>query len=753
MSDVRVPLYDRLPEAYRTRDAEQSPPDLLRAYLGLVENAFSAVHENVESLYHDLFIDTCDDWVVPYLADLLGTSHLAGDPWTVRADVADTIALRRRKGTRTAVERAAFDLTSWGTYAVELRKNLVWAQHLNHQRPDSRTPGDLAWGGTIEVRRPATLSLVDSPFDPFAHFPDVSAADFGNIRYNLPNLAIFLWRLTAYRVDVSRPVARDPWVRTSLVAPSAAFVARFDIHPLQRPVRLFGRLRFDPSAEPPVLATPDGVPGPIAPARLTSNDPAGNPGAYVRIDDYDPADLATVDVTGEPLQLHMPQSVSRAVDPTGWRFRGANLCAWEIPLRPPLRDHEVAIDPVIGRLAIGVPSDTDAQALLDQLLVTYTYGAVGPVGAHPIPRSAAPDSWEGEAVPPPVVVDQSAGSPTLADSLSSIANAGPPLVVEIRDSAVHDLDLALVANSVVEDGGPNLVIARPLILRAGDGKRPIVRLRQPLRLRPATVGPANPRLVVRLEGLHLVAGSDFAADDPLVARVALHALELQDTTLDPGSHLLLDRTRGPARLAFRLAAGYGFSGADVDSFGELPSVRVRRSQLGPIHIDSGYRLSLGDTLVDAGAPDGYAISGTALPLSDAWGPPLAIDGITVFGRTRVEQASGRGGIFVGRLEVLDNQTGCLKLCCFSGDGDRLPQNADCVFATDVRLVFTGETPGQPSYGQLAYATDAAVRERGPRDDAMGAFGFLVEAHRWRNLQIRLRELMPVGVRPLLVPVT
>jgi hypothetical protein len=36
---------------------------------------------------------------------------------------------------------------------------------------------------------------------------------------------------------------------------------------------------------------------------------------------------------------------------------------------------------------------------------------------------------------------------------------------------------------------------------------------------------------------------------------------------------------------------------------------------------------------------------------------------------------------------------------------------------------------------------------------MGAFGFLLEAHKWTNLHVRLREFMPVGVRPLVVPVT
>ena len=50
-------------------------------------------------------------------------------------------------------------------------------------------------------------------------------------------------------------------------------------------------------------------------------------------------------------------------------------------------------------------------------------------------------------------------------------------------------------------------------------------------------------------------------------------------------------------------------------------------------------------------------------------------------------------------------------------------------------------------------SDQAILERGPDNDQMGAFGFQTEAHKWRNLQIRFREFMPVGVRPLLIPVT
>ena len=170
MTTARVPLFDRLPEIYRVRDAEQSPPDQLRAYLAAIEAAFDAIHVNIDQLYQDLFIDTCDDWVIPYIGDLLGTSHLKGEPRTLRADVADTIALRRRKGTLGAIERLAANLTGWACRGVELRENLGWSQHLNHQRPDAggRPPyaGDaitrftVRRGGTVPVRDPAALALL-----------------------------------------------------------------------------------------------------------------------------------------------------------------------------------------------------------------------------------------------------------------------------------------------------------------------------------------------------------------------------------------------------------------------------------------------------------------------------------------------------------------------------------------------------------------------------------------------------------------
>jgi len=786
MSPSRVQLFQRLPEIYRIRDAEQTPPRQLEEYLEVVEEAFSAVHENIEALYNDLFIETCDDWVVPYLGDLLGTSHLKGDPWTLRADVADTVALRRRKGTLSAIELLAFDLTEWTAHCVELRENLIWNQHLNHQRPDEggAPPYGLPnvdrftvrRGGTMPIRSPAMLGLLGTPFDPFAHVADVKSANDGAVHYNLPNLAIFLWRLKDYRVPLSRPLSKGA---TQLSSSPDLFAVRFDLHPLDRPVRLFNTYRFDENQRPPLLSHLDEVPGPIPYARLNSDAPAGNPDAYRTVDLYDSTNftLNDFDVGDTGLQFYLPKSQFGA----NWNthVRGDNLCAWESGLRAPLRDGEIVIDPQIGRVLFGVNSAAKRDALRRGLWVGYTYGAAGPVGAHPISRAAAPLELNGN----PVTLGSAVTGfpPTPVTLASALANLQLPTqlqtVIEITDSLVHDLDLSAVAPILpLEDGGPNLVLNNSLIIRAASGQRPIVRLAQPLRFRLAKLNAPlvdQVNLMVRLEGLYLTRGPTFPAGQPLIARAAVGRLELIGCTLDPGGYRKRDGTRAPLHPGLKLERSYGF--ATSNPLLAVPHILLQRTISGAVLIDPGYRLVLSDSILDAGGgvsdPPGntFALSAATNPLT-AWGAPTDVRGATFFGRTRVEQMSGTGGIWVQRLEVHDNQKGCIKFSYFSGENDRLPPHFACVSGPGAELRFTSEWFEQPGYAQLGLTTNKSILQLGPRypnqreedsfapsvsavPDEMGAFGFLLESHKWINLQIRFREFMPLGVRPLLIPVT
>ena len=357
----------------------------------------------------------------------------------------------------------------------------------------------------------------------------------------------------------------------------------------------------------------------------------------------------------------------------------------------------------------------------------------------------------------------------LQQALNNIQNLNAPLVIEIEDSMVHPLNLNTVAGAVNEAGGFNLRLGRSLIIRAASGQRPIILLSRPLRFRPTNVQSANPaqqeqfdavnrNLTVRLEGLYLTRAPAFPGGAALIARAALNSLEVIGCTLDPGGFKQLDGTRAPIRSATSLTFPYGFAAVEAAAFKETPAIVVQRSIAGPVLIDSNYTLDIRDSIVDAGAGVGLPAA-TAFCLSSAtnpatgWGPPPTLFGVTFFGRVRAESLEGRGAIFVHTLEAHNNQIGCLKFCWFSGESDRLPQNVGCVSARDAVLEFTDELFGSPAYGQLAGSADFRIRERGPNDDEMGAFGFQLDAHRFRNLQIRYREFMPVGIRPLLVAVT
>ncbi|MEM9446415.1 MAG: phage tail protein [Verrucomicrobiota bacterium] len=782
MSDLRTPLYSRLPAIYQIKDEEQIPPGQLKAYLETVEDALGAIHENIESLYHDFFIETCDEWVIPYLADLVGTTHLSGDPVTLRADVADTIALRRRKGTKGAVELLTYNLTKWGVHCVELRENLLWNQHLNHQRPDSggeppygredHSMKDAVRGGTVTLRSPSQLSLLATAFDPHAHLADVKVVDKGRIAYNLPNLAIFLWRLKDYRVRLSRPVWRGSKTISSPSSNAAKYVVRFDVHPLGRSLQLFNTMRVNLEEGILRVSQLDETPGPMSPARLQSGGAVDVSSNYVTTNLYDPTNIQMRDFELSPagLQLHLPGTAFD--DSIEWRFRGENLCAWETGLFRPLDLFEVAIDPSRGRLAIGVESVKQREALKKHLLLTYTYGAVGPVGAHPMTRISAPTEWNSETFDHVVVNTLDAHTPSLEEALGGLEQRISPLIITIQDSMVHELDLSNVDGILDEDGGPNLLLNRSLIIRSADGHRPIISLKQSLRVRPAKVQNNNAEvqnaldgvmnhLFMRLQGVMMTRDeSVFSADDPLIARAALNSFEVLDATLDPGGEEKLDETRSGLKPSFRLKIGYGFSqNKEREAFSQVPQVIIQRSVVGSVFADRGsYSLDLADLIVDAGVGVGdennqaLAISSASEP-DISWGPTMQFAGVTFFGKVRVESIHGQGGLFVSKLEVFNNQVGCIKFSYFKGVGDRLPHNYACIKGTSHKLRFTSEIFENAAYGQLACTSSESILQEGPREDRMGAFGFQLESHKWKNLMIRYREFMPVGVRPVVVPVT
>ncbi|KAF3886721.1 MULTISPECIES: hypothetical protein [Nostocales] len=201
-------LYELLPAIYRIRDAELGYP--LRDLLRVITEQVDVVEADITQLYDNWFIETCQDWVVPYIGDLIdyqsvphtgklgNASTLEGQQHNKilipRREVANTIRYRRRKGTLALIESLAYKIAGWSARVVEFYKFLSYTQNINHLGSLSQT--------TVNLCQMDALGKLDSPFDELAHIVDIRRiiSQYETGKYNIPSVGVFVCRLKTYSV-------------------------------------------------------------------------------------------------------------------------------------------------------------------------------------------------------------------------------------------------------------------------------------------------------------------------------------------------------------------------------------------------------------------------------------------------------------------------------------------------------------------------------------------------------------------------
>jgi hypothetical protein len=354
-------LYKLLPAFHRARDAAQG--ESLRVLLALIERELERIEADTSVLYDNWFIETCDDWVVPYIGDLLGVRPIraiesAGV--SARAYVAKTIAYRRRKGTAVVLEQLARDVTGWPARAVEFFTRLATTPPMNHVR--------LAPTATLSVRDASIAELADGPFDAYSHTLEVRNAATRGGRFNIPNVGICLWRLRSYAIGTGSPGDKSPDF-----ASARQRGTYWSIHPVGCDSPLFNVPRTETTITH--LAEEQNVPGELRRLALNAElerlrQGVTTPGPVFMIDS-DPVVRIFARLAGERVPVEV-------------RREDIYLC--EIPddvaLASPV-PRAVALDPARGRLAF--PAALDVQAVWTQ----SSYGFLGDLGGGPYDRSAA----------------------------------------------------------------------------------------------------------------------------------------------------------------------------------------------------------------------------------------------------------------------------------------------------------------------------------------------------------------------------
>jgi len=415
---VQDRLYKLLPALYQLRDNEPAQAEALRALMALIEQQFLTLEADVDQLYDDAFIETCQEWVVPYIGDLLSVKPLQGTAegtYSQRAYVANTLSYRQGKGTLTVLEQLARDVTNWPARAVEYFQRLEWNQYSNHIRPQGyRTP---------DLRDTNALELINTPFETALHTAEVRHIDNSRGRYNIPHIGIHLWRLQAYPLPQvqARPVINSP-------APGTEGL--YWINPLGRDLPLFNSPT--PEVGTATLSSEINVPAPLRRRPLydeveaLANSQTPNTEylsvqptfeVFIDGDEIAAADLLICDLSGEP-----------AAADSSWQR--------------PDTTRRIALDPKLGRLAL--PQGT---AIPKNLWVSYAYGFSGDVGGGPYNRRDSGAQALSSAVTWQVGVSREAtavgGETIVADLAEAIAlwNTQPPNTIGailLMDNQTYD---------------------------------------------------------------------------------------------------------------------------------------------------------------------------------------------------------------------------------------------------------------------------------------------------------------------------
>ncbi len=685
MTPTAQRLFDLLPAVHRIRDAQTG--GVLAELMGVIADQVDVLAEDLDQFYDDQFIETCARWVAPYIGDLIGYRELHGvvpEVASPRAEVANTIAYRRRKGTAAMLEQMAGDVTGWPARAVEFFERLVTTQYLNHPRPHARA--------TVDMRSHEALGWItqqNAALDDLAHTADVrriaAAQPHGAGRHNIGNVGLFLWRTAAV------PVRRSPLAEH-------ADGQRFRFHPIGVDAPLFGLPRTQTDITS--LAGPLDVPLPLGRRYL-----ADHLGAY-----YGPrATLLLERQTGTADPVAIGIEDIRICD-----LSDTSASTWAH--QPPAG--EVAIDPVLGRVFLGT-----ALPAGERILATWAYGQAVPIGAGASTRAPA--------VPPSPVVDASDGE-ALQPLLDAVQAGGTVRIID-SDSYAGALTLTATADVTVEAGQqaqPTLHLSAPLPLALDPGTTVVL---DGLRIAGAPlvieeVADTEPRTLI-LRNCTLVPGLDRTADDQPV-----HADRASLLVLDPFAKVIIERCiLGP------VVAVEGASVQLTDSAveaGDAEAVAICGRPVGARTVTSDADTVIGDGTTPAGNIALTActvIGGIHCTRLDASNSILLAD-------------LPPGDPRLAAIHARRRQVGCLRYSFVPPDS-RVPRRYRCQpEAAGITPRFTALAFADPAYVQLTIATPDAIRTGADDESEMGATHLLYTPQREANLLLRLDEYLRFGLQ-------
>jgi hypothetical protein len=716
MSDIKQRLYDLLPAIYRIKDAENGQP--LNALLEVIEREFRLIESDIDSLYDNWFIETCDEWAVPYLGDLLGVKGLApldAEDYSQRAYVANALSHRRRKGTSLVLEQVARDITGWPARAVEFYRTIAVAQNQNHVRLSSPS--------FLDLRSCSNLEHLDGPFDTAAHAVDVRRISTDGGKYNIKNVGLFLWQMQ------SCPVTKSTACRFK--------EGRYWFNPLGYDMPLFNRPRAALQAD-------------------HSIDEINVPGMLSRRDLYEDLELFKRSISegkdGVSKYLADQPSLQIFLDEQCISPEEIVICDledWDDPILTPdgPSGARVAIDPEMGRLAL---LDKNLPCLVQ---VSYSYGSSGDIGGGPYNRRESMQGWLEaltgiediwvRGVSQGKNATENGTDPSLEKAIAQwneYPSTDKPRVgiIILMDSGSYELKtlqtIDLPDNSrlgIVSASWPRMAVSEDvqslidfLVL---DGQRP--HLKGDIYVRtPASKESAGE---LYLNGLLIEGKMQILANNPGSLQI----------TMD---HCTLVPEKG---------------GLNARGNGKL-KIKMDRCICGPVSMESNAAsLRASGSIIDRGKSIDLALY---VPEMD-----LCLEECTILGATQARSLLASNCIFTDRVSIERQQIGCVRFC-YLPNNSRPPRRYHCqpemaLAASNACRVDGGTAESEESikarvapvfrsvhydhlrYGELSSISAEEILKGSEDGSEMGAFSCLKRSQREENLRACLKEYLRLGL--------
>ena len=736
-------LWELIPAEYRHQDCMEGNPGVLRSLVEVLADQAAIVRRSNDRLWDDQFIDLCDDWVVPYLGDLVGTRMVSAlDRRSRRADVANTIHYRRRAGTLAVLESLIADTTGWeGTVVEEFRRLLRHPHGLDPAPalagPTTATPAF----GLPDLRAPRGATQTYGPWDEYAHLPDMRRHHGGEDgRYGITKLALHLYRLQAFHVLRSTPrllVADVNGKRRFSFDPSGRATPLFQRHSRPdfgfdwRPAReweLPTRIRCEVLADAQFEVTDDlilswaqaGVLNAVDTGRMRTIRGirfASEASLRVRLTAIFGGTLS-LNTLHRVLADALVSDCGKAALLAAGGQRGASSDSSSVSVEVPVAGGltPVARELIIaGNLSQGVPAPADKALIIDvenglgcfigaapptAFIVTSCYGFSGPIGAGSYRREGLKDV--------PAANRISGGGAVAAPAAAADA------LLQIDDCASYNpvANLSVQARLTVQAANEQ----RPYLDLAGDWTFTATRTDSTLILDGLWIGARAPRTM----RLAAAAGCGWSR------------VRISSCTFDPGG---------------QDADGNALGAITLKVESRIDSLTVESSIAASILVGNGgliEQLVMRDSIV-------HSTVAATPALAQSKGT-LDLKNCTVIGAMQLHRVEASELLCTGVITVDDLQSGCIRFSAFAPTS-QVPRPHRCVTLNDVRSLFTSTRFGDPGYAQLSNIAPQDIVRGGDNGTEIGAFNTLLNAIKLDSLKAKVDEFIPFGLIPLYVTET